>query len=79
MSLYKNVVYMDLLSKEFHVQKLSNREIAHLNIRIISWSPSPFRKRSLLALNIRDEHKQLKRFSMNSNSSEVVGSYRLYS
>lgn len=52
---------------------------AYLNIRIISWRPSPFRKRSLLALYINEEHRQLKRFSMNSNSSEVVGSYRLYS
>ena len=52
---------------------------AYLNMRIISWRPSPFRKRSLLALYINEEHRQLKRFSMNSNSSEVVGSYRLYS
>lgn len=52
---------------------------AYLNMRIISWRPSPFRKRSLLALYINEEHKQLKRFSMNSSSSEVVGSYRLYS
>ena len=48
-------------------------------MRIMSWRPSPFKKRSLLALYISEEHIQLKRFSMNSNSSEVVGSYRLYS
>ncbi|PRD20906.1 UNVERIFIED_CONTAM: hypothetical protein NCL1_53298 [Trichonephila clavipes] len=47
------------------------------SIRFINCKPSPFKKRSRLAANMRDEHRQSKRFSIISCSSLFDGSFRL--
>jgi hypothetical protein len=51
-----------------------NYSILYLSMSIINCNPSPFKNRSLLGLYIKAEHKQLKRFSIYSISSEADGS-----
>jgi len=54
------------------------KKTADLNIRFISWMPSPLRKRSRLAGSISAEQRLLNKFSINSTSSTDVASWRLY-
>lgn len=51
--------------------------LSYLSMIFIKCGPSPLRNRCRFGANISDEHRQLKRFSMYSNSSLVCGSCRL--
>ncbi len=54
--------------------KLNEMESKYLSIKIISCGPSPFKNNSLFDERNKDEQRQLKTFSMYSNSSELDGS-----
>lgn len=52
---------------------LNQQPIPNLSMRFMSWSPSPFRKRSRLAGSIRQEQSASNRFSIISCSSGMDG------
>lgn len=63
---------------QFNEYIQSNPIFSHLNMRFISCSPSPRRNLLRFSERIKHEHKELKRFSIISISSLVLGSCLLY-
>jgi hypothetical protein len=69
--------FLSLWKEKNYLKKKIEYFFSYLSMIFIRCGPSPLRNRCRFEANINDEHRQLNKFSIYSNSSLVCGSCRL--